>query len=264
MARTLLGVVGHPVGHSRSPAMQNAALRELGLDWLYVPVPLPPERFTAATLALPRSGFRGVNVTVPHKVAANELAGERTRAAAEIGAANTLTFAEGGVRADNTDAGGLLDAVGEVRGLHGLVLGAGGSARAAVWALREGGAAKVSVWNRTPERAAALAAAFGADHVDRPCAADLIVNCTVVGLDPRTDVEAALDALELRGSEPPPTVADLVYRAGGTPLAAWAEGAGSTVVGGLEVLVHQGARSLEEWTGRPAPRGTMRGAVSDG
>jgi shikimate dehydrogenase len=264
MARTLLGVVGHPVGHSRSPAMQNAALRELGLDWLYVPVPLPPERFTAATLALPGSGFRGVNVTVPHKVAANELAGERTRAAAEIGAANTLTFTEGGVRADNTDAGGLLDAVGEVDGLHALVLGAGGSARAAVWALRESRAAEVSVWNRTPERAAAVATSLGARHVDRPPPADLIVNCTVVGLDPRTDVEAALDALALKGSDPSPTVVDLVYRPGGTPLASWAEAAGSAFVGGLEVLVHQGARSLEEWTGRPAPRQAMHLAVADG
>ncbi len=105
MPRTLLGVAGFPVGHSRSPAMHNAALAELGLDWLYVPLPLPPERFAQTVRALPASGFRGVNVTVPHKEAAHELADELSTAAMAIGAANTLTFTDGRIVAENTYAG---------------------------------------------------------------------------------------------------------------------------------------------------------------
>ena len=135
MGRTLLGVAGFPVSHSRSPAMQNAALAELGLDWLYVRLPLPPERFAAAAAAFGDSGFKGINVTVPHKVAAHDLAAELTPAAAAIGAANTLTYGAGGIAADNTDAGGFIDALGEEpRGWRALVLGAGG--RPAPWSGR--------------------------------------------------------------------------------------------------------------------------------
>jgi len=101
MPRTLLGVAGFPVAHSRSPAMHNAALAEMGLDWLYVPLPLPPERFAETVRALPASGFRGVNVTVPHKLAAYGMADEHTTAAAAIGAANTLSFTDGRIIAEN-------------------------------------------------------------------------------------------------------------------------------------------------------------------
>ena len=242
--------------------MHNAALAELGLDWLYVPVPLAPERFAETARALPGSGFRGINVTVPHKVAAHQLADERTEAAAAIGAANTLTFTGRRIAADNTDAGGFLDALGSSPGgLRALVLGAGGSARAVVWALREGGAAEVSIWNRTPERAEALAGELGGRAVRRPEAADLLVNCTSVGLDRTTSEEDALEALDLREVDAPPTLVDLVYGSGATPLVRWAAARGARVVDGLEVLVRQGARSLERWTGRPAPIETMREAV---
>ena len=110
----LAGVLGFPVGHSRSPAMMNAAFRELGLDWRYLRLPLPPERFEEAVRALPGSGYRGANVTIPHKLAAHALADELSDSARAIGAVNTLTFKEdGGIAGDNTDAGGLLDAIGE-------------------------------------------------------------------------------------------------------------------------------------------------------
>ena len=262
MPRTLLGVAGFPVAHSRSPAMHNAALAEMGLDWLYVPLPLPPERFAEAVRALPASGFRGINVTVPHKVAAHGLADERTAAAAAIGAANTLTFVDGAIAADNTDAGGFLDALGAPpTAARALVLGAGGSARAVAYALREAGAAEVSIWNRNPERAAELARDFGLRHAERPGAADLLVNCTSVGLEPGTSERDAVAALALDGRDPPPTVVDLVYGAGPTPLARWALGAGARVVEGLEILVRQGARSLEGWTAQTAPIEAMRRAV---
>jgi hypothetical protein len=104
----LTGVLGFPVAHSRSPAMMNAAFAALGLDWRYVKLPVPPERFDETARALPASGYRGANVTIPHKLSALELADERSEAAAAIGAANTLTFLDGTIVADNTDAGGLL------------------------------------------------------------------------------------------------------------------------------------------------------------
>jgi shikimate dehydrogenase len=259
----LCGVLGHPVGHSRSPAIHNAAYAELGLDWHYVRLPVPPELFEETVRGLPASGYRGANVTIPHKLAALALADSAGPAAQAVGAANTLTFAEGRIEAENTDAGGLLDAIGRpVEGMRALVLGAGGAGRAAAWALREAGAAEVSVWNRTPARASALAEDLGVAHVERPGATDLLVNATSVGLDPATAEADALDQLGLAGRDPAALVVDLVYRDGGpTPLQAWAERGGAEVVDGREVLVRQGARSFELWTGRPAPLAVMRAAA---
>jgi shikimate dehydrogenase len=252
---TLAGVLGFPVAHSRSPAMMNAAFAELGLDWRYVKLPVPPERFAETARALPGSGYRGANVTIPHKLAARELADELTPAAEAIGAANTLSFEEGRVVADNTDAGGLLDALGEdPYGRAALVLGAGGAGRAAVWALREAGA-EVAVWNRTPERARALAKELGVEHAERPGrAVDVLVNATALGLHGE-DLPAELEL------GPAALVADLVYGPAPTALQRWGEAAGARVVDGLEGLVRQGARSLERWTGRPAPLDAMRRAA---
>src|SRR5689334_19128381 len=150
--------------------MHNAAFAATGLDWRYVKLPVPPELFERTVRALPGSGYRGANVTIPHKVAALELADAASAPARAIGAANTLTFRDdGGIDADNTDAGGFLAALGESpRGRSALVLGAGGAARAVVWALAEAGASDVAIWNRTAERAEELARAFGARAVDRP------------------------------------------------------------------------------------------------
>ena len=262
MAPTLLGVAGFPVAHSRSPEMFAAALRELGLDWLYVRLPLAPERFAATARALAASGYRGINVTMPHKRAAHDLADERTAAAVAIGAANTLTYEDGRIEADNTDAGGFLDALGsDPAGTTCLVLGAGGSARAVAWALREAGAAQVSIWNRTAERAADLAADLGLRHVARPEPADLVVNCTSVGLEAGLAGGEAAAAVGIDGLAPPATFFDLVYGADPTPLARWARAGGARVVDGREMLVRQGARSLERWTGRTAPLDAMRAGV---
>lgn len=254
----MLGVAGWPVAHSRSPAMIAPALAELGLDWRYVHLPLPPEGFEATARALPASGYRGINVTIPHKQAAHDLADELTPAAAAIGAVNTLTYADGRIEGDNTDAGGFIDALDtEPEGWRCLVLGAGGSARAVVWALREAGA-EVSIWNRTPERAAALAEDLGVRHCATPAAADLIVNCTAIGLDKAMPAADAVAAVGLDGVEPPGLFFDLNYGPDPTPLCAWARGGGGRVVDGLEMLVRQGARSLERWTDRPAPLAAMR------
>jgi shikimate dehydrogenase len=250
----LAGVLGFPVGHSRSPAMMNAAFRQLGLDWRYFRLPLPPERFEEAARALPGSGYRGANVTIPHKLAAHALADELSDPARAIGAVNTLTFKEdGGIAGDNTDAGGLLDAIGEPVSGTALVLGAGGAARAAAWALAQAGA-EVTVWSRTPERAAELAADLGVGHSERPGPSELLVNATSVGLR----AGDTLDGLPLVDAR---VVVDLVYGADPAPVAQWAEERGARVVDGLEVLVRQGARSLALWTGQEPPVEVMRRAV---
>jgi shikimate dehydrogenase len=251
---TLAGVLGFPVGHSRSPAMMNAAFAELGLDWRYLKLPVSPEHFEQAVRALPGSGYRGANVTIPHKLAAHDLADDLSDAARAIGAVNTLSFADDGrVAGDNTDAGGLLDAIGDPVPPTALVLGAGGAARAAAWALAHAGA-EVTVWNRTPERAAELAADLGVGHAERPGPAELLVNATSVGLVPGD----SLEGLPLVGAR---VVVDLVYGDAPTPFVRWGEERGARVVGGLEVLVRQGARSLALWTGQEPPVDAMRRAA---
>src|SRR5688500_11385316 len=163
--------------------MMNAALRETGLrDWHYQRLPLPPELFEETVRGLERAGFRGVNVTIPHKQAALALADEATETARAVGAANTLTVCDGAVQADNTDVSGLRDVLGDATGRTARVLGAGGAGRAAVHALVQAGARDVMVLNRTAERARELAGELGARAVERPDPADVVVNCTSVGL----------------------------------------------------------------------------------
>jgi shikimate dehydrogenase len=257
-----LGVCGWPVAHSWSPQMHNAGLAAAGLEgWRYLRLPLPPELFEETVRALPAAGFRGVNVTIPHKHAALALADRASDAARAIGAANTLTFEDGAIVADNTDAPGLLAALPESpRGRTALVLGAGGAGRAAAWALTTAGA-HVAIWNRTPERARMLAAELGARAVDVGEAAEILVNCTSVGLhDPAATFKALpVEADDLGAGS---LVVDMVYRAGSTRLLDAARARGASVVDGLEVLVAQGAASFERWTGLEAPREAMRAAAA--
>jgi shikimate dehydrogenase len=255
-----LGVLGWPVAHSRSPAMQAAAFAALGLaDWTYQRLPVPPELLAETVRALPGAGFVGANVTIPHKEAALALADEPDPAARAIGAANTLSFtAEGSIRAANTDAPGLVAALPfSPRGRTALVLGAGGSARAVAWALREAGATDVRVWNRTSERARELAAALDVTAADRAEPADFLVNCTAVGLQgaDTTFKELPLAADDLDGYA---CVVDLVYGEQDTALIVEARHRGCVVVDGIEVLVRQGALSFETWTGQTAPLQAMR------
>jgi shikimate dehydrogenase len=265
-----LGVLGWPVAHSRSPAMHNAALASLGMnDWRYQRLPVPPALFDETTLALGSSGFVGANVTIPHKQAALELADEVSDVAAQIGAANTLTFAEDGtILAENTDAPGLVAALGSSpRGMRVQLLGAGGSARAAAWALREAGASEVMVWNRSPQRAVELASELGVRAVGEPRAADLLINCTSVGLalQPSATEHEALNQLGLTFDQVGEYsyVVDLVYRTGCTPLLAAARAHGSRTVDGLEILLAQGALSFEVWTGRKPQLDVMRRAARE-
>ncbi|MGC2373439.1 MAG: shikimate dehydrogenase [Solirubrobacteraceae bacterium] len=273
-----LGVIGWPVAHSRSPAMFEAAFEACEMvGWTYQRLPLPPDLFDETVRALPTSGFVGANVTIPHKQAALALADHASDGALAIGAANTLTFHDdGAIEAHNTDAPGLIAALGRLTDIpahpSALVLGAGGSARAAVWGLLDAGAATVSVWNRTPERAAELARDLGARAVSTPVEADVLVNCTSVGLQRSASDTAALNQLALTADLAGryAYVVDLVYEGpthpgpthpthpGLTPLLAAARAHDATTVDGLEVLVAQGALSFEHWTGRQAPLAAMR------
>lgn len=276
-----LAVLGHPVAHSRSPVMQNAALAALGLgeEWRYEAIDVAPEQLEALLRAMPGEGFAGANVTVPHKTAAFALSDVSSEGAQRIGAANTLVFADGQIQAHNTDAGGLIDALPvSPRGARALVLGAGGAARAAVWALRTEGAA-VDIWNRTEARAVQIHVelsdpAAPGDSVEvelqgeiqgGPVAQfdqddyDLIVNTTAVGLrgeDPFVELP-----LRRAGFRPGTVVADMVYGEGPSTLLQVAAATGAQVVDGLEILVRQGALSLEIWTGLEAPVDVMRHAA---
>lgn len=258
-----LAVLGQPISHSRSPAMQNAALAALGLgeEWSYEAIEVAPDRFEARLRAMPGEGFAGANVTVPHKGAALAVADTLSETAREIGAANTLVFENGGIHADNTDAGGVLNALPfSPAGKRTLVLGAGGAARAALWALlREG--AEVEVWNRTERRSQSLCEELGGRPVAAPdqAAYELLLHTTAVGLegeDPFEELPLAADRF-VAGQE----VVDLVYGERPSRLLAAAEAAGATVVDGIEVLVQQGALSLRIWTGRDAPLEAMRAAA---
>ena len=274
-----LAVLGRPVSHSRSPAMQNAALEAVGLgdEWSYEAIEVSPSELGDLVRSLPERGFVGANVTIPHKEAALELADEASPAAREIGAANTLSFGEGRVKAENTDAPGFLAALPRSpEGLSALVLGAGGSARAVVWALG-GAGARVDVWNRTASRAdelvRGLAAAAAGSADDGPLLApvsaeqartsdyDLIVNCTALGLDGTSG--DPFEALPLDPGRLGPGVAlvDLVYGHKDTELVRRARELDAEVIDGVEVLVRQGAESFRIWTGEEAPLDVMREAA---
>jgi shikimate dehydrogenase len=268
-----LAVLGQPISHSRSPAMHNAALAALGLAgaWSYEAVEVAPDRFAARVRALPREGFVGANVTVPHKLAALALADEASEAARAIGAANTLSFAGGRVVAENTDAIGFLEALpSSPEGKRALVLGAGGSARAVVWALLDRGA-EVAIWNRTPARAEALARELGG-RVAKPSRVvdavsmrnfDLIANATTVGMGASSGDRAELMSLPIDadGLGEKHQLVDLAYGAVETELVRAAKARGVRVVDGLEVLVRQGAASLRIWTGLDPPIEAMRSAA---
>jgi len=265
-----LAVIGQPIAHSRSPAMHTVAFEALGIvdEWSYEAIEVAPEAFVERTEALADAGYVGANVTVPHKQAALELAARASETAREIGAANTLSFA-GEISADNTDAAGLLGALpSPPRGMRALVLGAGGAARAAVWALvREG--ATVEIWNRTTSKARELAAELGGTAADAVATPDydLIVNATSVGMDPAAAPSGGGDLktlpLDADGLHDRQVVVDLVYGSSETQLAHAARTRGAVVVDGLEVLVHQGAESFRIWTGLAPPVEAMRRAVRD-
>lgn len=268
----LAGVIGHPVAHSLSPRLHGHWLARYGLAGHYVPLDVAPDDLAEVLAMLPRMGFAGVNITIPHKEAVLGLARQVSERARRIGAANTLSFlGTGGFQADNTDgygfAANLVHSAPDFRahGARALVLGAGGAARAVIDALNEAGVAQIALANRTRARAEALAADFAPrvtvfdwDTAGELLAeADLVVNTTSLGM-----VGQEALALPLGGLHPGQIVSDLVYQPLETPLLAAARAAGAVPVDGLGTLLHQAAPGFERWFGRrPEVDAALRKAV---
>lgn len=271
----LVGLIGWPVEHSLSPAMHNAAFAALGLNWHYSLLPTPPGAVKATLTRLKKRGYRGVNVTVPHKQAVMSYLDEIADSARAIGAVNTIVIQEGRLIGYNTDADGFLAALQEAgfepAGRRALVLGAGGAARAVVYALARAGCS-VAIYNRTVRRAAQLAHHMQNQNLRSPVTwvpitatladlelsgFDLLVNATSVGMWPQSDASPWPDWLPMPSHW---TVYDLVYNPLETRLLAQARAAGARAVGGLGMLIHQGALAFKMWTGVTAPIEVMRAA----
>jgi len=264
----LAGVLGWPIGHSRSPRLHNYWLERLGIDGAYVPLAVAPTDLAAVLAALPRMGFAGANLTVPHKEAALALVDELDPLAARIGAVNTLVIQDGRLIGRNTDSFGFLENL--RRGAPAwlpeagpaVVLGAGGAARAVVAALVEAGVPEIRLANRSAERAQGLAAALGGpirpvawDSRDAALAdAALVVNTTTLGMAGMAPLEIALDRLPIGA-----VVNDIVYVPLKTELLLAAERRGNVAVDGLGMLLWQAVPGFEAWFGfRPEVDAALR------
>lgn len=250
----LAGVIGFPIAHSRSPRLHGHWLRRHGIDGHYVPLQVAPGDLAESLKTLPKMGFAGANVTIPHKEAALALADVVTPLARRIGAANTLTFTDQGVEADNTDAHGftwnILDSAPDWAPRCVAVIGAGGASRAVIAALQDRGATEIRLTNRSPDRAAQLAAEFDIAAVpwaDRDImleGCDTLINATSLGMNGQPPLPLRLDALP-QGA----VVNDLVYTPLETPLLASARARGNPAIDGLGMLLHQAAPGFQRWFG---------------
>jgi shikimate dehydrogenase len=264
-----VGLLGWPVEHSLSPAMHNAAFRALDLPWEYVLLPTRPLDLRGAVERLKEGGWGGANVTIPHKESIIRHLDDLSPEAETIGAVNTIVVRDGKCFGYNTDVTGFLRVL-EDRGFEThdkrtLVLGAGGAARAVVYALLQAGA-EVVICNRTLERAEALAASFASvpaaslpigrpltnsvleEEVER---CQLLVNATSVGMTPHEGVSPWPEGIPL---PPGLVVFDLVYAPLETQLLQQARAAGAEVIDGLQMLIGQGVEAFRLWTGVSPPR----------
>jgi shikimate dehydrogenase len=264
----LAGVLGWPVSHSRSPRLHGHWLATLGIDGAYVPLPVHPDRFATAVRALADLGFRGANVTIPHKQAAFDICDVVSTGARRAGAVNTLVFRDGRIEGSNTDGYGFLesvraDAPGWAPGDGpAVLLGAGGAARAIAAALLDAGCPRVTLVNRSRTRAETLARDLGGPIVvaDAPPLADaaLLVNTTSLGMQGQPPLE-----LDLAPLPPSAVVADIVYVPLETPLLAAARARGLRAVDGLGMLLHQARPGFEAWFGAaPTVDAALRAVVA--
>ncbi|WP_108860516.1 shikimate dehydrogenase [Ruegeria sp. Alg231-54] len=268
----LAGVIGHPIGHSKSPKLHGHWLKTYGLPGHYIPMDVAPEDLESVLRTLPKAGFVGANVTVPHKEAALQIADHVSDRAAKVGAANTLVFQpDGSIHADNTDGYGfmenLLAGAPDWNPQDGpaVVFGAGGAARAVLQALVEAGVPEIMLTNRTRARADQLKEEFGpritvVDWVKAGNVienAELVVNTTSLGMQGQPELRVPLDGLQ-----PGSVVTDLVYVPLKTRLLQAAEEAGCTTVDGLGMLLHQAVPGFERWFGkRPEVTDELRATV---
>ncbi|MFC2006878.1 shikimate dehydrogenase [Chloroflexota bacterium] len=269
----LCGIIGDPVEHSMSPAMHNAAFREMGLDYLYVPFRVKKEELGKAIEGVRALGIRGINITIPHKVAVLQHLDEIDGLAEKMGAVNTIVNDDGTLKGYNTDASGFLQALLEraidPEGKNIVILGAGGASRATSFILVDRGANLV-ILNRRLELDWAeklsrrISQTFGREikalELNRENLvkvlkkADVLVNATSVGMSPDIG-ETPVNADLIR---PGFIVYDIIYNPIKTRLLREAEAAGANIIGGLDMLVWQGALAFEMWTGKKAPVELMK------
>ncbi|MGE3073872.1 MAG: shikimate dehydrogenase [Dehalococcoidia bacterium] len=257
------GIIGHPVAHSLSPAFQAAAFMQCGLDVSYDLWDTEPAALAGRVVSLRDPSYLGANVTIPHKEAVFPLLDELGGQSARVGAVNTIVNRNGRLFGFNTDGPGFVaalrnEAAFDPAGKDIILLGAGGAARGIAFALAEARAARIGLWNRTPERAAKLAndvsAAGGAiEVVTTPVAEafDCIVNCTSVGME-GTGTESA-SPCDFGDTRPSAVAVDIVYKPEDTAFLHAARKAGLKTLGGLPMLIYQGALAFELWTGVAAP-----------
>lgn len=274
-ARTgMLALLGHPVGHSLSPVMHNAALQAQSVDAVYLAFDVEPAELSSALEGLRSLGFWGANVTLPHKERAVEMVDILDPLAARVGAVNTIVNANGLLSGHNTDIAGFTAALKMVRregaaGARCVVVGAGGAARAVLAALGAGGAADIRVFNRTAARAESLCSTArewggppcevvdGAGLAQTVAEADIIVNATSVGLG--VSVKESVVPVDILDCHH--VVVDLVYGLQPSFLVTEAIARGALAVDGMEMLLSQAASSYQLWTGKEAPVDVMRASI---
>lgn len=273
----LIGILGHPVSHTLSPRMQNAAFQAMGLDICYVPLDVPPEALKDALAGMKAMGFIGANVTIPLKVDAASMMDRLEGIAAITGAVNTIVSKSGSLVGHNTDGVGFMRALEEVvdvdfKAAKPLIIGAGGAARSIAVALAEKGVKRLIIINRNSQRSSELRVMLNNSFPDIPVetmtfeedmegaflASNIVINATSIGLEGNLKMPPVpVDRLTKDH-----VVCDIVYKQSQeTPFLAAAGGQGATTLGGLGMLLHQGAAAIHLWTGVEAPIGVMRGAI---
>lgn len=272
----IVGILGDPIDHTLSPVMHNAAFRALGLDWVYIPARVRPSDLGAALRGIRAMGWAGINLTIPHKERATRLVDRASREARLTGAVNTIVCTPRGLVGHNTDGPGYVAALREELGFDPgkkrvVMLGSGGAARGIAVALLSRGVSRLTILNRTSRRASALARRLGRGFrgsriswggltresvLQAFAEADLLVNATAVGMG--GTAHRGLPLKELPGAA---IVSDIVYMPMRTPLLVAASRIGLRTQGGLGMLLHQGAKAFELWTGEQAPIDVMRRAL---
>ena len=271
----VLGIFGYPVGHTLSPLMQNAAIEASGLPYIYVPFEVSPENLESAINGIRSLGITGVNITVPHKEKVISFLDEITEEASLIGSVNTIENKNGRLIGHNTDSRGYIrslreDAGFDPKGKRALIIGAGGAARGVMAGLSLNRIAEILIANRTLEKGETLAAEFGGKFNEikfsaHPLSAlndpdilsslDLVINTTSLGLEGKT-VE-----VELSFTPPHVLISDIAYKPPTTSFLKKAQDAGLKTLGGLGMLLYQGAISFEIWTSNKAPLDVMKKAL---
>jgi shikimate dehydrogenase len=270
----LLGVIGHPVTHSLSPVMHNAAIAHLHADYVYLPLPVAPEDLERAIAGFEAIGLRGFSITIPHKQAIMPFLAEISELAKAVGAVNTVAWTERGWMGTNTDVVGFLAPLRSLQQdwsrCSAVVLGNGGAARAVVAGCAELGFGRIQVVGRNPEKLKMFLNSWGGSELagnlsvypweslpDLLPQTALLVNTTPIGMHPHTE-ESPLTQAELTGLEEGAIAYDLIYTPSPTRFLQYAEAVGAIAIDGLEMLVQQGAAALELWLGQPAPVEVMR------